>query len=110
MAEAEGDKLLGLLGLARRADKLALGASAVERMVHRGMRPLVIIASDVGDQQRRRYLKWSPVRGFVIDRIDRQRLAAAMNRRELAVVGVAESGFVNGIRKLGVVTEPAASE
>ncbi len=110
MADDVGDKLLGLLGLARRADKLALGASAVERMIHRGMRPLVIIARDTGAQQRRRYLNWRPVRGFVIDKIDREQLAAAMNRRELAVVGIAESGFVNGIRKLGLVTEPAASD
>ena len=44
----KADKLLGLLGLARRAGRLALGFSAVEKMVHRGEKPLVITASDLG--------------------------------------------------------------
>ena len=43
------EKLLGLLGLARRAGKLGMGVSAVEKMVVKGENPMVIAATDMGE-------------------------------------------------------------
>jgi hypothetical protein len=104
---SEADEhLLALLGLARRAGKLAMGAMAVEKLVRTGARPVVVVARDAGASQRRRWLQMRPVRGFVSDRVGRDGLAQRLGRRDLAVVAVADRGFVNGLRKLGVVAEP----
>jgi len=100
------DKILGLLGLAHRAGRLALGASAVESLVHKGTRPVVIIAQGIGRSQRRRYQTLRPVRGFIDGLVGREDLAQRMGRQELAVVAVADNGIVSGLKKLDVVTTP----
>jgi ribosomal protein L7Ae-like RNA K-turn-binding protein len=99
------EKALGLLGLARRSGKLAVGASAVEQMIQRGKRPVVILAQDAGASQRRRLLALRPVRGFVADVFDRATLAQRLGRGELVVVAVSEPGFVSGLIGLGLVRE-----
>ncbi|MEN8008030.1 MAG: 50S ribosomal protein L7ae [Candidatus Krumholzibacteriota bacterium] len=98
---SQADKLLGLLGLARRAGRLGMGVSAVEKMVHKGENPLVITAVDIGDSLKGRVSRWEPVRGVVADVLTGEDLARALGREKLAVVGVSDSGFVKGIRKLG---------
>jgi len=94
-------KLLGLLGLARRAGRLGMGFSAVEKMVAKGENPMVITVSDMGDSLRGKVSRWQPVRGIVADVLTGEDLARALGRDKLAVVGVSDSGFVKGIRKLG---------
>ncbi len=100
------DRLLGLLGLARRAGKLALGAGAVQDLVRKGRRPLVILARDIGPAQRQRLLRLQPVRGFLLDAVGRDDLGRALGRKELAVVALSDRGFVNGVLALGF--SPAA--
>jgi ribosomal protein L7Ae-like RNA K-turn-binding protein len=97
----KADKLLGLLGLARRAGRLAMGFSAVEKMVHQGEKPLVITAANLGDSLKGKVSRWHPVRGVVADVLTAEDMARALGRDKLAVVGVSDSGFVKGIRKLG---------
>ena len=96
------ERLLGLLGLACRAGRLALGARAVESLVKAGRRPLVVVARDAGPTQRARLLRLAPVRGFLADHVGRQDLARTLGRRELAVVAVADPAFVRGIEKLEI--------
>ena len=93
--------MLGLLGLARRAGRLGMGFSAVEKMVHRGENPLVITASDLGESLKGKVSRWEPVRGVVAGVLTGEEMARALGRDKLAVVGVSDSGFVKGIRKLG---------
>ena len=97
----QADKLLRLLGLARRAGRLGMGFSAVEKMVGKGENPLVITAVDLGDSLKGKVSRWQPVRGIVADVLTGEDLARALGRDKLAVVGVSDSGFVKGIRKLG---------
>jgi len=97
--EDRARSLCGLLGLARRAGKLALGASAVERMVHGGDKPLVILASDAGASLRGSTERWDPVEGVVADVLTSDEMAEAMGREKLAVMAVADPGFVRGILK-----------
>lgn len=97
----DGEKLLGLLGLARRAGKLAIGFNAVDNLVRRGQNPLVVLAIDAGASQRNKVRGWSPVRGLVDDVLKGEELARAMGREKLVVVGVCDAGFVRGIRGLG---------
>ena len=95
------DKLLGLLGLARRAGKLGMGVSAVEKMVVRGENPMVIAATDMGESLKGKVARWEPVRGVVSGVLTGEDMARAFGRDKLAVVAVSDSGFVKGIRKLG---------
>jgi ribosomal protein L7Ae-like RNA K-turn-binding protein len=93
----DAEALMKLLGLARRAGKLALGAEAVTRLVDRGKRPLVIVASDAGDGQAARYARLSPVRAVWNDVVDRAALAQALGRGDLAVVAIDDPGFLVGL-------------
>jgi len=100
MGDLDGQKLLGLLGLARRAGALAVGFSAVEKLVRRGEKPLIVVASDVGASQMGKISRWEPLRGMLRDVLTGEELAQAMGREKLSVVGVSDAGFVKGIQKL----------
>ena len=105
-ADPRIERVLGLLGLAHRAGRLAMGATAVEKMVRRGKPPVVIIARDAGANQRRRFASLSPIRGLIDDLLGREDLAGRLGRNELVVVAVNDPGFVRGLIELGVVAEP----
>ena len=96
----DGDKLLGLLGLAQRAGQLAVGARAVEKMVKQGGKPVVVLATDAGDSQRAKLSKLQPVRALVDDVLTGEEMARAMGRQKLVVAGVCDPGFVKGILAL----------
>lgn len=100
MAEIDAKKLLALLGLANRAGKLAVGFSAVEQMVRRGKKPLVVTAAGMGPSQRNKVEHWTPVAGFLDGVVTGEELAQALGREKLVVVGVSDIGFVKGIVKL----------
>ena len=102
--DERAEKLCGLLGLARRAGKLAVGASAVERMVHQGSRPLVVVASDAGSGLRSTVERWEDLRFVLDDVMTSEEMARVFGREKLAIVAVTEPGFVRGILKL---KEPA---
>jgi ribosomal protein L7Ae-like RNA K-turn-binding protein len=100
LGDVDQQKLLGLLGLARRAGKLAVGFTAVEKIVRRGESPMVIVASDMGASQMSKVDRWEPLRGTLNDVFTAEELAQAMGREKLSVVGVSDAGFVKGIKKL----------
>ena len=97
------ERVLALLGLARRAGRLAVGATSVEKLVRQGARPVIVLASDAGSNQQRRVLRWQPIRGVVVGLVRRCDLARQFGRGDLAVVAVADAGFVRGLIELGVV-------
>ncbi len=107
-SDSSPSKLLGLLGLAHRAGKLAIGATEVENLVHRNRRPVVIVARDAGVALRRRLLRLNPVRGFLPETVDRLDLAHLLGRSQVAVVAVSDQGFVRGILRLGLPCVPPA--
>lgn len=98
--QVDKEKLLALLGLARRAGKLAVGFSAVEKIVQRGEKPMVVVVSDVGASQLHKISRWEPLRGIVTGALTGSELAQAMGREKLSVVGVSDAGFSKGIQKL----------
>ena len=94
-------KILGLLGLAMRAGKLAVGATAVKQMVARGRNPVIVVARDGGEGLRTRFGRLEDeVAAVIDDAVDKESLAKAFGRKELAVVAVDDTGFVRGIRKI----------
>jgi len=99
--DERAQKLIALLGLARRAGALAVGFSAVAQQVRRGERPLVIVAVDAGPGQRSRIARWTPVRGLLDDVVTAGDLARALGREKLSVVGISDPGFAAGILKIG---------
>ena len=102
-------RLLALLGLARRAGRLAVGATAVEKMVKSGARPIVVMARDAGASQKSRCRRWQPLRGLVGETLTREDLARQFGRQDLVVVAVSDPGFVMGLTRLGVVADPEAN-
>ncbi|HOX26707.1 MAG TPA: ribosomal L7Ae/L30e/S12e/Gadd45 family protein [Candidatus Krumholzibacteria bacterium] len=106
--DPRAERALGLLGLARRAGRLAVGTTAVVQLVERGDRPVVVIAADASGRQRAKLRRLAPVRGFVDGLFDRDDLARQLGRRELVVVAVADPGFVRGLVELGVVADSRA--
>lgn len=100
MTEENSKKLLALLGLARRAGKLALGFSAVEQLVRKPGRTMVIAASDMGAAQKSKVNRFENLAGLVDDALTGDQMAAAFGRNKLAIAGVDDPGFVKGIKKL----------
>jgi ribosomal protein L7Ae-like RNA K-turn-binding protein len=95
-------KLLGLLGLAQRAGKLAVGATAVEGLIRRGRRPVVIIATDAGSALHRRLANLGSERCVLVRAATRQELGQALGRAQVATVAVADKDFARGIVQLGL--------
>ncbi|HPF34569.1 MAG TPA: 50S ribosomal protein L7ae [Candidatus Krumholzibacteria bacterium] len=92
-------RLLGLLGLAQRAGKLALGGTAAAQMIA-GPRPaLLIVARDAG-QGAKKLSRLVPRERVVDGIVDRAELARAFQRDDLTVVAVEDRGFVKGILEL----------
>jgi ribosomal protein L7Ae-like RNA K-turn-binding protein len=98
--QERSQRALALLGLAHRAGRLALGISAVERMAGRRQGALIIVTSDAGEALRRRVARLASGSRAVVAPVTRRELAATLNRRDLAVVAVAETGFVRGLSAL----------
>lgn len=100
MTENNVVKMLALLGLARRAGRLALGFSAVEMEVRGSRKVLVIAASDMGGSQKSKVNRFENLAGLIDDALTSEQMADAFGRNKLAIVGVSDSGFVKGIKKL----------
>ena len=93
-------RLLGLLGLARRAGKLAVGTTAVRNMCNRGGKIMIIIARDVSPGQKSKLMRLTPPENIVDDLLDRADMATALGREDLTVVAVQDRDFLKGIRTL----------
>ena len=100
------ERVLTLLGLARRAGRLAIGGTAVEKLVRNGARPVVVLARDAGGSQRQRCARWQPLRGVISGLVTRADLSRQFGRDDLVVVAVADPGIVHGLLQLGVVDDP----
>lgn len=101
MTEIQIQKLLGLLGLARRAGKLAIGFNAVEQLVRKpGSLTLVVAASDMGAAQKGKVERFENLAGLLDDALTGAQMAEVFGRDKLAIVGVKDPGFVKGIKKL----------
>ncbi len=100
MTEENVKKLLALLGLARRAGRLAVGFSAVEQLVRRPGKTLVIAANDMGAAQKSKVERFENLSGLIDDALTGEQMADAFGRNKLVIVGLSDSGFVKGIKKL----------
>jgi ribosomal protein L7Ae-like RNA K-turn-binding protein len=93
----EASRILALLGLARRAGRLAVGMSAVESMSSRAVKLLIVVASDLSDSRKEKFGRMNENAIIISDLIDSDALAKAFNRTELVVVAVDSPAFIKGI-------------
>ena len=100
MTEENVRKMLSLLGLARRAGRLAVGFSAVEQEVRGTRKVLVVAASDMGAAQKSKVNRFENLAGLIDDALTSEQMADAFGRNKLAIIGVSDPGFVKGIKKL----------
>ncbi len=94
------NRIFGLLGLAQRAGKLAVGTTAVRSMTARPRPTVMILARDTSEGQKEKLARLVNEKRLIDDLVDRDELARAFGRNELTVVAVQDSGFVKGIMKL----------
>ena len=91
---------MALLGLARRAGRLAVGFSAVEQEVRGNRKVLVVAASDMGAAQKSKVNRFENLAGLIDDALTSEQMAEAFGRNKLAIIGLSDPGFVKGIKKL----------
>lgn len=96
-------KLLSLLGFAARARRLVCGTDQCRDEVRRGKLPLVIVASDASDNTKKRIGDACRYYGccMCIPPISSLELSNRIGKSaNIAVVGVTDMNFVNGITAL----------
>lgn len=93
---------LGLLGLARRAGRAAIGTRAVEEAGREGRLAAVVFATDATENARRRVCgRLSGGTVPCVELADRVRLGAAVGKGPVAVVGLTDTGFADRLLAAG---------
>lgn len=92
------DKVLSLIGLAQRARKLVSGEYMTEAAVKDGTAELVIIASDVSENTRKKFTDKCSYYGVpVMEYSDKETLGHAMGKEFRASLAVTDKGFAQAI-------------
>ena len=89
-----------LLGLARRAGALRMGAHDVLKALSRERPGVVFLARDAGGDLVKKVRRNAGASLLDEETFDVESLAAAFHRERLSVVSVHQTGFVKGIREL----------
>ncbi len=97
------EKLLSMLGIARRAGRLAMGFDAAEEAMRNHQAKLLVLASDVSERTDRSICRIAeeykvPVlrTGFEMDRIGK-----AVGHKHTGVIAINDSGFAKTIKAIG---------
>ena len=92
------DAILGLLGLSRKAGKLAFGEEQVRDMVASGKCRVIFLASDAGDATRRKVERHDIRVPILTLPWDKETLGDAIGiRRECTVCAINDIGMANAI-------------
>lgn len=95
------DKLLGILGLAARARKIATGEELVVKEIRSGKAKLVLIASDASINSRKKIedkCKFYNVEYYTFG--DRYQLGHATGKEKRIAIAILDSGFAKKISSL----------
>lgn len=95
------DRILGMVGLAVRANKVSCGVFMTEKALDEGTCELVVMAEDIGQSNKRRIeskcAQWDVP---IIFHADKQTLSHAAGKKEMPVIGILDHGFAGAIAKL----------
>jgi ribosomal protein L7Ae-like RNA K-turn-binding protein len=98
-SEARRQAIIKLLGLARRAGALRLGATAVVRALREEPPGVIVLARDAGDDLAGKIERAHGRSRIVADLFEAEELAARFGRERLSVVSVHRAGFVEGLER-----------
>lgn len=95
------DRLLGTLGLCRRARRMVIGRDTVIAAIEDGSATLVLCAADFSDNSRKAVERAAGNRGVTFIRLDADMdaLSCALGKT-CGVLGVTDEGFAEKIRLL----------
>ena len=95
------DRLMNLLGLARKAGKLELGGEAVKQAVHKRQAKLVLLSADLSENTARSVCAEAENSGVRIVTLSEgmDAVQAALGRRA-GVIAVIDGGFAKALLKL----------
>ena len=94
------DKVLSLLGLAKKAGKLKGGEYCVETEVKKGRAKLVIVAEDASDNTKKSYTDMCSFRKVpVIFYGNKETIGKCIGCEERAAVVLTDEGFANAVNK-----------
>lgn len=94
------DRLLGMIGLAVRANKAAFGVFMTEKAIDEGRASLVIAAEDIGTSNRRRIEGKCYAEGIkIIFYSDKASLSRAAGKKDMPVIAICDEGFARAIAK-----------
>ncbi len=101
------DKVLGLIGLAKKAGRLSSGSEPCEEAVRRGISKLVIIAADISDNGLKAICDCCKHYGTkYITYATKTELGAALGFELRAVISINDEGFARAIEeKITAVSE-----
>lgn len=91
------NKLLGALGLCRKAGKMVLGTTLVAQELHAGRAALVIVSSDTAKNSLDKVRKIAEHKGIecIVCDVTKKEISAALGlKREIGIVGIRKE-FVN---------------
>lgn len=95
------DRLLGMVGLAVRAGKVRFGAYMTERSINDKSARAVIVASDLGKDNRKRIQAAADREGvIVIESLDRRAIGSATGKKDVPVLCVCDENFAAALVKI----------
>ena len=94
------DKVLSLLGLAKKAGKLKSGEYCVETEVKKGRARLVIVAEDASDNTKKSYTDMCLFKKVpIVFYENKDNLGRATGSEERAAIVILDDGFANAVNK-----------
>ena len=94
------DRLLGMIGLAVRANKAAFGVFMTEKALDDGRARLVIASEDIGASNKRRIEnRCSEYNTKLIYYSDKASLSRAAGKKDMPVLAILDDGFAEAILK-----------
>lgn len=90
------EKIFNLVGLARRAGKVAVGTSMLEKMLARKKVALIIFAEDATQNTINNILQRKPACSHLVFGT-KDEWGQALGRKQVAVLGIIDPNFVHGI-------------
>lgn len=93
------DKLLGFLGLCRRAGEMKIGCDTVLESITLGNSKLVLMASDISENTKKKILSAAKDGTYEILKYSKDELSFALGKT-CAVLSVESEGFAKKIRQL----------
>ncbi|MDO5444741.1 MAG: hypothetical protein Q4F31_03875 [Eubacteriales bacterium] len=102
------DKILGILGLMRKAGAIALGEDDASAAVLAGKARLLVLPSDAGDKKRERALRYLDGRSCELIQLpySGKELSEAVGIGNCSMAAVTDIGFADSLMKQLAITDP----